>query len=88
MSWSVLFSRKALKDLSKLEAAKLDGTVQDLIELLKRDPFETPPTFKKLLGDLAGSYSRRINRTHRLVYDLDTERRQVYIRSFWSHYGE
>ncbi|MBX3143740.1 MAG: Txe/YoeB family addiction module toxin [Trueperaceae bacterium] len=88
VSWEALFTRRALKDLPKLEAARLDGTVQDLVELLKRDPFHTPPPFKKLRGELSGSYSRRINRTHRLVYDLDAERRQVYIRSIWSHYGE
>ena len=86
MVWTIRFSRKALKDAKKLRSANLANNVNQLIEILKQDPYQPP--FKKLSGNLQGYYSRRINIQHRLVYSLDEENKIVKVVSVWSHYGE
>lgn len=82
----IVYDKKALKDIPKLKAKKLDQKAKTLIELLRKDPFQSPPTFEKLQGDLFGAYSRRINVQHRLVYEVIQEKKTVKIISMWTHY--
>jgi len=86
MSWSLEFSDRALKDAVLLRRAKLWKKGAMILELLREDPFRTPPLFEKLTRELKGSYSRRINKQHRVVYDFDKVRRAVFIVRMWSHY--
>ncbi|WP_338414419.1 Txe/YoeB family addiction module toxin [uncultured Sphaerotilus sp.] len=86
MSWQVVFSRHAQKDAQKLSAAGLKQKAQELLVLLAVDPFQTPPPCEKLVGDLAGAYSRRINIQHRLVYEVFPSERTVRVLRMWSHY--
>ena len=86
MSWRVVFTRQAAKDARKLAAAGLIDKAVQLIELLRTDPFQTPPQFEKLVGDLAGAYSRRITIQHRLVYQVLEEERIVKVIRMWTHY--
>lgn len=81
-----MFTRQAQRDARKLAAAGLKPKAEVLLELLARDPFETPPRFEKLVGDLAGAYSRRINIQHRLVYQVLGEKRVVKVIRLWTHY--
>lgn len=86
MTWTVVFSKHALKDAKKLAAAGLKPRTEELLKLLAEDPFRNPPPYEKLVGDLAGAWSRRINIQHRLVYEVFTERRTVRVLRMWSHY--
>lgn len=86
MKWEVVFAKHALKDARKLSAAGLREKAQDLLDLLARDPFENPPPFEKLVGDLEGAFSRRINIQHRLVYEVFKKERTVRVLRMWSHY--
>ncbi|MCR6666318.1 MAG: Txe/YoeB family addiction module toxin [Methyloversatilis sp.] len=86
MSWQVVFSRYAEKDAKKLAAAGLKPKAQDLLAILASDPFQNPPPYEKLVGDLAGAYSRRINIQHRLVYQVFSSERVVRVLRMWSHY--
>lgn len=86
MSWQLVFSRHAEKDAKKLAAAGLKSKAQDLLSVLSADPFQNPPPYEKLVGDLAGAYSRRINIQHRLVYEVFTNKRTVRVLRMWSHY--
>ena len=86
MSWQVVFSRYAEKDAKKLAAADLKPKAQDLLAILASDPFQNPPPYEKLVGDLAGAYSRRINIQHRLVYQVFSSERVVRVLRMWSHY--
>lgn len=86
MSWSVVFSKHAQKDAHKLAAAGLKGKALELLAVLAADPFQNPPPYEKLVGDLAGAYSRRINIQHRLVYEIFTKERVVRVLRMWSHY--
>lgn len=86
MTWGVVFAKHALKDARKLSAAGLREKAQDLLDLLARDPFENPPPFEKLVGDLEGAFSRRINIQHRLVYEVFKKERTVRVLRMWSHY--
>ena len=86
MSWEVVFSRYALKDAKKLSAAGLKTKAQELLALLAADPFQNPPPYEKLVGDLAGAYSRRINIQHRLVYEVFAKERTVRVLRMWTHY--
>lgn len=86
MKWGVVFAKHALKDARKLSAAGLREKAQDLLDLLARDPFENPPPFEKLVGDLEGAFSRRINIQHRLVYEVFKKERTVRVLRMWSHY--
>lgn len=86
MSWQVVFSTHAEKDAKKLASAGLKPKAQDLLAILASDPFQNPPSYEKLVGDLAGAYSRRINIQHRLVYEVFTSERVVRVLRMWSHY--
>ena len=86
MSWQVVFSRHAEKDAKKLAAAGLKAKAQALLAVLAIDPFQNPPPYEKLVGDLAGAYSRRINIQHRLVYEVFTTERVVRVLRMWTHY--
>jgi len=87
VSWKVVFAKHATKDASKLAAAGLKPKAQELLAVLAEDPFRNPPSYEKLVGDLAGAYSRRINIQHRLVYEVFLELRTVRVLRMWSHYG-
>ena len=86
MSWRLVYTRAAQKDARGLAAAGLRDRAQDLLELLADDPFRSPPPFEKLVGDLAGAHSRRINIQHRLVYQVLPQERIVKVLRMWSHY--
>jgi Txe/YoeB family toxin of toxin-antitoxin system len=86
VSWQLVFSRHAEKDAKKLAAAGLKSKAQVLLSVLSADPFQNPPPYEKLVGDLAGAYSRRINIQHRLVYEVFTNKRTVRVLRMWSHY--
>lgn len=86
MSWQVVFSKHAEKDAKKLAAAGLKAKAQELLAVLVADPFQNPPSYEKLVGDLAGAYSRRINFQHRLVYEVFTKERVVRVLRMWTHY--
>lgn len=84
--YEIVYTKRALQALPKLKAAKLGGKGEALVALLERDPFQNPPPYESLLGTLKGSYSRRINHKHRLVYQVYEEKKTVKIISMWSHY--
>jgi toxin YoeB len=84
--WAVVFAKHALKDAKKLSASGLKTKAQELLTLLARDPFQNPPPFEKLVGDLAGAYSRRINIQHRIVYEVFLEEKTVRVLRMWTHY--
>ena len=86
MTWQVVFTNHARKDAKKIAQSKLKKTVQELLALLEQDPFQNPPPFEKLVGDLDGAYSRRINIQHRLVYQVLNEDRVVKVLRMWTHY--
>ena len=88
MSWKVLFTKQAQKDASKLASASpaLKVKAQELLNLLAQDPYQQPPPFEALVGDLRGSCSRRINIQHRLVYQVLDQERIVKVLRMWSHY--
>jgi len=84
--WTLYFTKQAQKDGEKLKATGLKGKAESLLEILKADPFQTPPPYEKLVGDLAGAYSRRINIQHRLVYQVIEEEHAVKVLRLWTHY--
>ncbi|MGB5771144.1 MAG: Txe/YoeB family addiction module toxin [Crocosphaera sp.] len=84
--WSIALTKRALKDAKKINRSGLKSKVEKLIEILKTNPYENPPPYEKLTGDLARMYSRRINIQHRLVYEVDDENKRVKILMMWSHY--
>lgn len=86
MSWQLLYTKQAQKDAGKLAAAGLKEKAQVLLALLADNPFQTPPPYEKLLGDLAGAYSRRINIQHRLVYQVLEGEHIIKVLRLWSHY--
>lgn len=86
MTYKISYSKKALKDITLLKSAHLDKKAKQLIEILKQNPYQNPPPYEKLTGNLQGLYSRRINLQHRLVYDVRED--NVLIFSMWTHYGD
>lgn len=86
MTWQVVFANAAAKDAEKVAAAGFKAKVQTLIGVLELDPFQNPPPYEKLVGDLSGAYSRRINIQHRLVYEVLIQERVVRILRMWTHY--
>jgi toxin YoeB len=86
VDWKIVFTRQAQKDAKKLSAAGLRSKAEPLLDLLRRNPFLTPPAYEKLVGDLAGAYSRRINIKHRLVYQVLKQARTVKVIRMWTHY--
>jgi len=86
VKWRIVFTKQAQKDAKKLASANLRPQAERLLELLAADPWQTPPRYEKLVGDLRGAYSRRINIQHRLVYQVLTEMRTVKVLRMWTHY--
>jgi toxin YoeB len=86
VSWTVVFTRQAVKDAKRLAASGYKAKAQVLLDILAEDPYRTPPAFEKLVGDLAGAYSRRINVHHRLVYEILKSERTVKVLRMWTHY--
>ena len=84
--WRVVFTKQAQKDAKKLSAAGLRPKAEKLIEIIRENPYQTPPPFEKLLGDLAGAFSRRINIQHRLVYQVLEDQKIVKVLRMWTHY--
>ena len=84
--WQLVYTRQAQKDAKRVKASGLQQKAQALLDLLAREPFLKPPPFEKLVGDLAGAYSRRINIQHRLVYQIIEDKRIVKILRMWTHY--
>lgn len=86
MSWQLVFTKHAQKDAPKLASAGLKGKAQELLAVVQANPFQNPPPYEKLVGDLAGAYSRRINIQHRLVYQVLTDENTVKVLRMWTHY--
>ncbi|MBI9083189.1 MAG: Txe/YoeB family addiction module toxin [Desulfobacterales bacterium] len=86
MNYRVVFTKQAQKDAKKLSASGLNVKAEQLIEILRNNPYQTPPFYEKLIGDLVGAYSRRINIQHRLVYEVIEDERIIKIIRMWTHY--
>jgi len=86
VTWKLVFTRQAQKDAKKLASSGLKSKAQEFLELLIEDPYRKPPPFEKLIGDLAGAFSRRINIQHRLVYQVLEDEKVVKVLQLWSHY--
>jgi len=86
VKWRVVFTKQAQKDAKKLTAAGLRSRAERLLAILRKNPSHTPPPFEKLVGDLAGAYSRRINIQHRLVYEILDNEKVVKVIRMWTHY--
>ncbi len=86
MSWKLLFTKQAQKDAKRVAAAGLRLKAEALLAILETDPFKNPPRFEKLVGDLEGAYSRRINIQHRLVYQVLEQEKAVKVIRMWTHY--
>ena len=86
VTWNLAYSKYAIRDAKKISAAGLKDKAQTLLDILKVDPFQNPPPYEKLVGDLKGSYSRRINIQHRLVYEIVRKEKTVRVLRMWTHY--
>lgn len=86
MSWTLHFTNQAQKDAKKISRSGLRPKIEELLELLGEDPFQNPPSYEKLVGDLEGAYSRRINIQHRLVYQVLKDEKAVKVLRMWTHY--
>jgi len=86
VTWNLVYSKYVLKDAKKITAAGLKEKTQVLLRVLEKDPFENPPPYEKLVGDLKSAYSRRINIQHRLVYEVFRKEKTVRILRMWTHY--
>ena len=86
MSWKLFYTKQAQKDAKKLASSNLKEKAMLLLEILKKNPYQNPPPYEKLVGDLAGAYSRRINIRHRLVYQILDKRKIVKVLRMWTHY--
>ena len=86
MKWQVVFTKQAQKDAKKLASSGLKRKALSLIEILKENPYQVPPPYEKLIGDLLGAYSRRINIQHRIVYQILREKKVVKVLRMWTHY--
>ena len=86
MSWSLVYTERARKDAKKTSSSNLKPKAKKVLDILENDPFQKPPPFEKLVGDLSGLFSRRINIQHRLVYEVFEEEQVVKVLSMWTHY--
>jgi Txe/YoeB family toxin of toxin-antitoxin system len=84
--WRVVFTKQAQKDAKRLTAAGLRTKAEELLDILRSNPYQVPPPYEKLVGDLTGTYSRRINIHHRLIYQIDDQTRVVKVIRMWAHY--
>lgn len=87
MSWKIVYTKQAQKDAKKLASSGLKEKAQELLRIIERDPRQNPPPFEKLVGDLSGAYSRRINIQHRIVYQILETEQVVKVLRLWTHYG-
>lgn len=86
MSWEIVYTKQAQKDAKKLYSTGLKNKAQNLICIIKENPYQNPPPYEKLIGDLSGSYSRRINIQHRLVYQVYEKEKTIKVIRLWTHY--
>lgn len=86
MSWTLYFTKQAQKDARKLASSGLKDKAQELLKIVERNPYQNPPPYEKLIGDLAGAYSRRINIQHHLVYQVLEEEKAIKVLRLWTHY--
>lgn len=86
MSWELRYTKQAIKDAKKLSASGLKSKAQKLLDVIKGNPYQTPPPYEKLVGDLKGTYSRRINIQHRLVYQVYEKEYAIKVIRLWTHY--
>ena len=86
MSWQVVFAKHAQKDAQKLAASGLKAKAQELLAVIQENPFQNPPLYEKLVGDLSGAFSRRINIQYRLVYEVLQDQKTIKVLRMWSHY--
>ena len=86
MSWRIVFTKQAQKDAKKVSASNLKPKAEKIIKILRQNPFQTPPPYEKLVGDLAGAYSRRLNIQHRIVYQVIADKKIVKLIRMWTHY--
>ena len=86
MSWKIVFTKQAQKDAKKITSAGLRTKAERLIDILRENPYQSPPSYEKLVGDLSGAYSRRINIQHRLVYQVIDDENIVKVIRLWTHY--
>ncbi|BBO89733.1 Txe/YoeB family addiction module toxin [Desulfosarcina ovata] len=86
VNYKVVFTKQAQKDAKKLSASGFKTKAENIIEILRENPYQTPPFYEKLVGDLAGAYSRRINIQHRLVYEVIEDQKIVKVIRMWTHY--
>ena len=86
MTWALIFTKHAQKDAQKIVASGLKAKTQELLDIIQENPFQNPPPYEKLVGDLSGAYSRRINIQHRLAYEVLPAQQTVKVLRMWSHY--
>ncbi len=86
MSWRIVFTKKVQKDANKLSASNLIAKAEVIIQILREDPYQVPPPYENLVGDLAGAYSRRINIQHRVVYQVLDDENTIKVIRMWTHY--
>jgi len=86
VSWKIVFTKQAQKDAKKLSSSNLRGKTQVILDILKLNPYQNPPPYEKLVGDLAGAYSRRINIQHRIVYQVLNKQKTIKVLRMWTHY--
>ena len=86
MIWRVVYTKQAQKDAKKLSTSGLKSKAEEIIDILKMNPFQTPPPYEKLIGDLSGAYSRRLNIQHRIVYQVIITDNVVKVLRMWTHY--
>ena len=86
MSWELVYTKQAQKDAKKISASGLKNKAQNILEIVKANPYQNPPPYEKLIGDIAGAYSRRINIQHRLVYQVYEQEQVIKIIRLWTHY--
>ena len=86
MNWSIVYTKQALKDARKIASSNLKSQAQRLLDIIAKNPFQNPPPYEKLIGDLAGAYSRRINIQHRLVYQVYDAEHTIKVVRMWTHY--
>jgi toxin YoeB len=87
VSWTLYYTKQAQKDAKKLASSGLKAKAQELLNIIKNDPYQNPPPFEKLVGDLTGAYSRRINIQHRLVYQVLEQQQSIKVLRLWTHYA-
>jgi len=86
VTWEIVYTNQAQKDAKKLASSGLKNKARKLLDIIRKDPYQNPPPYERLVGDLSGAYSRRINIQHRLVYQIYEEERTIKVIRLWTHY--